>query len=131
MKQLNADTFLSTVSLQARHTRHPDGVTFELTYGCNLRCVHCFNPTHRALPRELVTSEVLRLLDELAAFGVLTVTFTGGEPVVRPDIHTILLHACSRMPHESTPPWFLSCKNAALNKFVSPSTAPRQRHTSE
>lgn len=96
MKRIIADTFLSTIAHQARRTRHPDGVTFELTYGCNLRCVHCFNPTHRALPRELSTSEVLHLLDELAMFGVLTVTFTGGEPVVRPDIHTILLHARSK-----------------------------------
>lgn len=96
MKQILADTFLSSVGRHAYHTRRPDGVTFELTYGCNLRCVHCFNPTHRALPRELSTSEVLHLLDELAAFGVLTVTFTGGEPVVRPDIHKILLHARSK-----------------------------------
>lgn len=93
MKRLDADAFLANVALQADHARRPEGATFELTYGCNLRCVHCFNPTHRALPRELGTSEVFRLLDQLAAFGVLTVTFTGGEPTLRTDIVEILRHS--------------------------------------
>lgn len=92
MKRLDSDTFLANVALHADHVRRPDGVTFELTYGCNLRCVHCFNPTHRASPRELSTSEVFRLIDQLAEFDVLTVTFTGGEPTLRPDIAAILRH---------------------------------------
>ena len=93
MKPLDIETFVTRVALQASHIRHPEGVTFELTYGCNLRCVHCFNPTHRILPSELSTPEVLRLLDQLADFGVMTVTFTGGEPSLRPDIGAILNRA--------------------------------------
>lgn len=93
MKQIDAETYLTTVALRANQARHPQSVTFELTYGCNLRCVHCFNPTHRALPHELETAEILKILDQLAAFGVLTVTFTGGEPSIRPDIEEILRHA--------------------------------------
>jgi len=93
MKKLDADTFLGLLSTKATASRQPEGVTFELTYGCNLRCVHCYNPTHRAMPHELTTSEVCALLDQIADLGVLTVTFTGGEPSVRPDIADILLHA--------------------------------------
>ena len=93
MKTIAAPEFLDTLSRNAARTRRPDGVTFELTYGCNLRCVHCYNPTHRALPHELTTSEVRGLLDQLAEFGVFSVTFTGGEPSVRPDIADILRHA--------------------------------------
>lgn len=96
MKKLDAEAFLTAISLHADQSRHPEGVTFELTYGCNLRCVHCFNPTHRAMPQELKTWEVLQILDQLAAFGVLTVTFTGGEPTLRPDIAAILRHAHSK-----------------------------------
>lgn len=62
MKQLDADTFLAELSWKSRQRRHPDSVTFELTYGCNLRCVHCFNPTHRALPQELTTREIQAIL---------------------------------------------------------------------
>src|SRR3712207_155057 len=96
MRPLSADTFLGRLDAQAGAARHPAGVTFELTYGCNLRCVHCYNPTHRALPHELSTEEVCRILDDLAAFGVLTVTFTGGEPAVRPDVLAIMRHARGR-----------------------------------
>ncbi|OQW35881.1 MAG: hypothetical protein A4E19_15600 [Nitrospira sp. SG-bin1] len=93
MKRIDADTFLAELSSKAKCRRQPDSVTFELTYGCNLRCVHCFNPTHRALPQELPTNEILTILDQLAAFGVLTITFTGGEPSTRPDLRRILHHA--------------------------------------
>ena len=93
MKQLDAESYFAAVSSNALQTRRPEGVTFELTYGCNLRCVHCYNPTHRALPHELTTTEICALLDQIADLGVLTVTFTGGEPSVRPDIGDILRHA--------------------------------------
>ena len=56
MKTLASDDFLGARSLKAAKTRRPEGVTFELTYGCNLRCVHCYNPTHRAMPHELQPS---------------------------------------------------------------------------
>jgi radical SAM protein with 4Fe4S-binding SPASM domain len=93
MKKLDAGTFSGVLSAKAAATRRPDGATVELTYGCNLRCVHCYNPTHRALPQELSTSEMCSLLNQIADLGVLTVTFTGGEPSVRPDIGDILRHA--------------------------------------
>jgi radical SAM protein with 4Fe4S-binding SPASM domain len=93
MKRLNTDTFLTMLSTKAASSRRPEGVTFELTYGCNLKCLHCYNPTHRALPHELTTSEICALLHQIADLGVLTVTFTGGEPTVRPDIGDILRHA--------------------------------------
>jgi radical SAM protein with 4Fe4S-binding SPASM domain len=93
MNTIPAADFLDALSTKAARLRRPEGVTFELTYGCNLRCVHCYNPTHRALPQELTTSEICRLLDQIAEMGVLTVTFTGGEPSVRPDIEHIFRHA--------------------------------------
>ena len=93
MKTIASADFLDALSTRAAQARRPEGVTFELTYGCNLRCVHCYNPTHRALPQELTTSEICSLLDQIAELGVLTVTFTGGEPSVRPDIEHILRHA--------------------------------------
>ena len=96
MKQLQPDDFFESIATKAAAARRPEGVTFELTYGCNLRCVHCFNPTHRAMPHELATAEICALLNQIAELGALTVTFTGGEPSVRPDIGDILRHARSR-----------------------------------
>lgn len=96
MKRIDADTFRTELSWKARHQRRPDGVTFELTYGCNLRCLHCFNPTHRALPHELRTHEVLAILDQLAELGVLTITFTGGELGTKIDLEQIFRHTYAR-----------------------------------
>lgn len=64
----------------------------ELTYGCNLRCVHCYNPTHEAT-NELTTDMVLRTLDGLAEQGCLRVGFTGGELFTRRDALVIMRHA--------------------------------------
>lgn len=64
----------------------------ELTYGCNLRCVHCYNPTHEAR-NELTTEQVFRILDGLAAQGCLWVAFTGGELFTRRDALEIMRYA--------------------------------------
>ncbi len=93
MKQLSHDAYFEALSSKAREARTPEGVTFELTYGCNLRCVHCYNPTHRALPGELTTDEVLGILDQLADLGVVNLTMTGGELFTRTDLWEILEHA--------------------------------------
>jgi radical SAM protein with 4Fe4S-binding SPASM domain len=93
MRNISSDYFLQNLSAKAAESRRPDSMTFELTYGCNLRCVHCYNPTHRALPPELTTSEICLFLNQIADLGVLTVTFTGGEPSVRADIGDILRYA--------------------------------------
>jgi radical SAM protein with 4Fe4S-binding SPASM domain len=96
MKRIPAASYLADVASRATHLRHPEGATFELTYACNLRCVHCYNPTHRALPGELSTGEVRSILDQMADLGVLRIAFSGGEPLVRPDIGDILEHARRR-----------------------------------
>jgi radical SAM protein with 4Fe4S-binding SPASM domain len=80
-------------AVRAAADRRPESVMFELTYACNLRCVHCSNPTHRALPSELATAEVCDIVRQIAEMGVLTVAFTGGEPTVRPDLPDILRYA--------------------------------------
>jgi radical SAM protein with 4Fe4S-binding SPASM domain len=71
-------------------------VHWELTYRCNERCTHCYldvlTPGAK-VPGELSTAECKRVLDELAALGALTVTFSGGEPLVRADFFEIAGYA--------------------------------------
>lgn len=93
MKTVRGDRFLDQISARSRETRTPEGFTFELTYACNLRCVHCYNPTHRALPHELSTAEIVAILHQAADMGVVTVTFSGGEPLVRHDAFEIFHEA--------------------------------------
>jgi radical SAM protein with 4Fe4S-binding SPASM domain len=80
--------------------RLPLDGTVETTFRCNLRCVHCYvNEPARdqaAQSRELGTSRLLRLLEEMAEEGCLEVLFTGGEVLLRPDFPEVYLHALRR-----------------------------------
>ena len=68
-------------------------LTWEVTYGCNLACVHCLSSSGRRDPRELSTAEAVRFLDELAEMQVFYVNVGGGEPLLRPDFFDLLGHA--------------------------------------
>ena len=62
-----------------------------VTQRCNLACRHCNN---RSEPRaELSTRQWRRILNELAAQGALQAAFSGGEPLLRPDLVPLLRHA--------------------------------------
>ena len=68
----------------------PICLTWELTYGCNLACVHCLSSSGRRDPRELTTSELFGVVDELEAMQVFYVNIGGGEPTLRPDFWDLL-----------------------------------------
>lgn len=72
-------------------------VALNLTRRCNLRCAHCYldaGTRKNGGPRELETSEVAGLLDQIAALSDETmVVLTGGEPLLRPDILQLARHA--------------------------------------
>jgi len=67
----------------------PVSVTIELTRRCPLRCRHCYLPetAGRARPgRELSSAQWGKVLGQLARAGGLYLVFTGGEPLLRPDL---------------------------------------------
>lgn len=66
----------------------------ELTYRCPLRCPYCSNPVDYKQRRdELTTLDWQRVLREAEELGVLQVTFTGGEPLLRPDLEILVAEA--------------------------------------
>ncbi|HEY4022174.1 MAG TPA: mycofactocin radical SAM maturase [Pseudonocardiaceae bacterium] len=71
----------------------PICLTWELTYACNLSCVHCLSSSGRRDPRELSTAECKALIDEFERMQVFYVNIGGGEPTVRPDFWELLDHA--------------------------------------
>lgn len=73
-------------------------VHWELTYRCNEHCSHCYLDVlpPGAEPNELTTEECCRIIDELAALGVLNVTLSGGEILVRRDFFEIAEYAYSK-----------------------------------
>jgi len=69
-------------------------VVWNATRRCNLSCMHCYADSHdRDYPGELTTEEGKRLLDDVAAFGSPTMIFSGGEPLIRPDIFELAAYA--------------------------------------
>ena len=89
---MGQEQFWEAISRKAREGRVPVEAMVELTYGCNLRCVHCYNPTHQA-QGELDTAAFCRLIDELAEVGCLQIAFTGGEAMTRRDCLEIVSYA--------------------------------------
>lgn len=72
-------------------------VVWNVTRRCNLHCIHCYSGSRdKEYEGELTTAEGTALLDDLAGFGVPTVLFSGGEPLMRPDLFELAEHARDR-----------------------------------
>ena len=72
-------------------------MVWNITRRCNLSCMHCYADSHdRAYPGELTTAEGRALVDDLASFGAPTVIFSGGEPLIRPDVFELAAYARER-----------------------------------
>src|SRR5258707_3656163 len=75
----------------------PRLIFWELTTGCNLRCVHRrASATELSSPDDLSTSEALALIDQFAKFAPLILVMTGGEPLFRKDIFQLASYATSQ-----------------------------------
>jgi radical SAM protein with 4Fe4S-binding SPASM domain len=70
---------------------------WEVTEACNLRCRHCHATSDVGGPNELTTKEGFAFIDQLARlprFQMLA--YSGGEPMVRPDIEDLLAYSNKR-----------------------------------
>src|SRR5579864_7445805 len=74
----------------------PICLTWEITYGCNLACVHCLSSSGRRDPRELSTAEAHSVIDELQDLQVFYVNIGGGEPTIRPDFYDLVDYCVGR-----------------------------------
>jgi MoaA/NifB/PqqE/SkfB family radical SAM enzyme len=75
----------------------PLAMTFAVTYRCQCSCVHCSaGRFQRSDVPELSTEEAKRLIDESQKLGVCILAFTGGEPLLRPDIFELIAHVDQR-----------------------------------
>jgi mycofactocin radical SAM maturase len=71
----------------------PICLTWELTYACNLACVHCLSSSGRRDPDELSGAEAMAVVDELVAMKVFYVNVGGGEPMLRADFFDLIGYA--------------------------------------
>lgn len=80
---------------KAREHNIPITVLLELTYRCNLDCVHCY-VIHDSVKNELSTEEYKTLLSSLQKMGTAFITLSGGEPFVRNDLKELLFYATEK-----------------------------------
>jgi radical SAM protein with 4Fe4S-binding SPASM domain len=76
---------------KAARKKIPLACHFDLTYQCNLNCIHCY-VVGEDRP-ELSTSEIKGILDQLAKAGTLYLSFSGGEIFSREDFFEIAEYA--------------------------------------
>ncbi len=75
----------------------PRLVFWELTTGCNLRCIHCRASASELMsPDDLTYGECCRIIDEIAEFAPLILVLSGGEPLWRRDVFDIAKRARSK-----------------------------------
>ena len=94
--QIDAEnSYMEVIDVQ----KIPFVVMLELTYNCNEKCVHCFNPgaarndqekSYRNAREEIGIKEYESLLDELKELGVVKIILTGGDPFVKKDIWKLI-----------------------------------------
>ncbi len=69
-------------------------VIWNLIRRCNLTCKHCYSISADVdFPGELDTQKVFDVMDDLKQYGVPVLILSGGEPLLRPDIFEISVHA--------------------------------------
>jgi Fe-coproporphyrin III synthase len=67
----------------------PLEIIIEITGKCRLKCPYCTGPRTADVPLK----DIQATLDEAASLGIKAVRITGGEPLLHPDIQTILTYA--------------------------------------
>lgn len=68
-------------------------ISWNTTQACNINCVHCYRDAGAKRADELTTTEGKKLLSEIAQAGFKIMIFSGGEPLLRPDIYELIRHA--------------------------------------
>ncbi len=75
----------------------PRLIFWEVTKGCNLRCIHCrATATELMSPNDLPTEKALDIISQIANFGNPILVLSGGEPLYRADIFELAEYATSR-----------------------------------
>ena len=72
-------------------------VVWNITNRCNLNCIHCYaNANQYTNTNDFSTEEAKKTIDELSLFNIPVLLFSGGEPLLRNDIHELISYTVSK-----------------------------------
>ena len=76
--------------LKDSYDRPVSNLRISLTPQCNLSCIYCHREGEKKPGSQLSAEEISEILKTAALFGIRSVKFTGGEPLLRPDLVEII-----------------------------------------
>lgn len=91
MRDISSGHFYSRLHNKRDH--YPWNGQIELTYRCNLNCIHCYCKGSEDKGKELNTTGWKKILDEIQKEGCVYLTFSGGEPLIRGDFLELYAYA--------------------------------------
>ncbi|QIW22971.1 radical SAM protein [Sulfolobus sp. S-194] len=71
-------------------------ITWNMTYKCNLKCLHCYINASPQGDEGLTKDEALNLVDQMAEIKIPLLIMSGGEPLMRRDFFEIAKYASER-----------------------------------
>ncbi len=74
----------------------PFSVVFAITYKCQCGCIHCSVNDYGRCGQDLSADEVKAVIDFIADWGPVKITFFGGEPLLRPEIPEFVAYASAK-----------------------------------
>lgn len=80
----------ATETLRDSYNRPVTNLRISLTSRCNLSCIYCHAEGEKNPDAEMSTNEIIGIMDVAAKFGIRSIKFTGGEPLIRPDLVEII-----------------------------------------
>lgn len=83
-------------ALNSYHIKRISSIIWMVTYRCNLKCKHCHEGFDKPSMEELNTHEAVKVIEELSAAGKPLLFISGGEPLLRDDIHLLLKESVKR-----------------------------------
>ena len=96
MRQRHGHGAMPASLLQFSSERSPV-VVWNITSQCNLKCRHCYiEATEAAKAGEMTTADGMAFIDDLAEMKVPVLMFSGGEPLVRPDLFELAAYAVEK-----------------------------------
>src|ERR1700759_393422 len=86
-----------SIHLVSKQEYKPRLIFWEVTKGCNLRCIHCrAKATELMSPSDRPTDKALDIISQIAEFSNPILVLSGGEPLYRHDIFQLAEYATSR-----------------------------------
>ena len=78
------------MTLKDSFNRPVSNLRVSLTPKCNLSCIYCHREGEKVPGDPISAAEIAEILRVAAGFGIRSVKFTGGEPMLRPDLIEII-----------------------------------------